>query len=271
MSEGERAIVSCGRQARERPIDLRSRVRVYVFQVAAELLEDRLGSLEIADNAERLAHLHDEDGSRGRVLGLGERTLAQGQRVLEPAERTVGVRKSGVQIGEDIRLHERVLQRPFEVPDRLAHASPAGEGHRECRLRPRDELALTLPLREGDEGMQVALHGLVARVEPKAQLGVREREVELFSSTELGAGLQIVQRDAKLAGDAADRLQGGVAFTRLDPRDLRGGQPRATQSALSKSLLDAETADAFSDCLFPANRSAPISRHSLRILGLVSG
>jgi hypothetical protein len=64
---------------------------------------------------------------------------------------------------------------------------------------------------------------LVVRVEPKAQLGVRKREVEFFSSTEIGAGFQIVQRDAKLAGDAADRSQGRLAFTRLDSRDLRGG------------------------------------------------
>ena len=88
-------------------------------------------------------------------------------------------------------------------------------------------------------GEQLAERGRVGvAVDPEAQLLLGEAQLAQLGAVELGAGLEVLGRDAELLREPAQRLHRRRPRARLDPRDVGVGDPGLGEVALRGALLD---------------------------------
>ena len=91
--------------------------------------------------------------------------------------------------------------------------------------------------------------------DPQAELGVGLPELALVDVAELGAGLEVLGRDAEVAREHPERLDGRAPRAGLDPRDVRVRDALRRQLTLRQSPLEAEPSQPNPDRLLEGFRS----------------
>jgi hypothetical protein len=242
-------------QAGQRPIEPDARIRVpQRLGLVEDAVEDRLCALEVAEVGEGVAEVGREPDARGdvvrRMLGdVGQAALEDVDGLVGPPARRVGPPEAREHVGPRGRRERRELQAGFEALDRLGVAAGrrrgqaeghAGAGGRD-RVTGRERLFVQL---------LELLRGFVGRLrQPQLELGVGDSELALLDVPDLGAGLEVIGRDAELAGEHAQRLHRGPPGPGLDARDVGVRDSGAGKLALGQPALVAQASQTLADRL----------------------
>jgi hypothetical protein len=230
--------------ARKRPVEADARVGVgHRLGPLERVVDDFLGACEIPQVGKRVTQVGGEANLSGEVIGVELAQLVQaflehGDRLVGTPARGVGVTERGEYVGPRARRDRREVEPLLQAGDGVGVAACRGrcQPQRDVRARRGDQVA-------GDERFVPELGEPRLRVrraarKPQLELGVGDAQLPLVRVADLRTRLEIVGRDAELAGKHPQRLHGRAPGASLDPRDVRVRHPALGEVALRQAAFE---------------------------------
>ncbi len=155
--------------------------------------------------------------------------------------------KGRVHVRPPRRSHELRADDQGELGDRLGVVAAPGGLEPEHDSRPRRGRHVRLQLGVLEDLVDDAR--VAGPVEPQPQLLLGEAQLAQLGAAELGAGLEVLGRDAELLGEHPERLHRRCPRAGFDPGDVGVGDPGGRQVSLGRPALEPQPAQSLPDRL----------------------
>jgi hypothetical protein len=188
-----------------------------------------------------------------------QRVLEELDRVAGPADGRVRAAERAVDVAGFENRHRAADDRRLEVPDRAFVVAAAMGGVAERCPRARRDRCVARCRRLREQLLELELCILRVLAQAKLELGVAEPQLAFLGRAELGAGLEVVDRDLELLGEHAEGLDRGRARASLDARDVGVRDALVGERPLREAALDPKSSQTLSNRL-DRPRHEPIVR-----------
>ena len=256
-------------QARDRPVEPDPRVGVgRPFGLGDRVLQHPLGALEVAEIRQGVAEVRGEANLCGEIIrrltgDLVEAALEEIDRPLSVPARRECPAERRVDVGANAWRDVRQLEPRLEPLDRVV-VVPGVRGRepeRDARARGGEGVPGFDRILQKAVELALGVGGVVR--EAQLQLGVGDPQLALLGVPDLGAGLEVVGRNAQLAREHPQRLDGRAPRPAFDPGDVGVRHPRGSELALRKAAFVPEPLQPLADRLL--GRVSMSVRHRLHI------